>query len=629
VYTQDFPDVPPELFDFTASDLPTFLRTPSVDTEVKVLEYGSTVELVLQGTNLLAGTEHPMHFHGHSFYVVGWGFGNFDKDKDPLTYNLVDPPYQNTIAIPKNGWVTIRFKAQNPGVWFMHCHLERHVSWGMAMTFIVKDGKNPEEQITKNILTVNGEFPGPTLYVTKGESIIVDVYNRANYNITIHWHGVNQPRYPWSDGPEFITQCPIQPGAMFSQKVIFSEEEGTLWWHAHSDWSRATVHGAIVIQPKPGHTYPFPKPDREVPMILGEWWKQDVVKVFDDLVSTGADAAISDSYTINGQPGDLHPCSANETFKLNVEYGKTYLLRMINAAMQDLLFFAIAKHQLTVVGSDGSYVKPFKVDYITISPGQTMDVLVQANQPLDQYYMAAKAYSSAFNVRFDNTTTTAILQYKKGISTPHMPSLPSFNDTNSSVNIITQMRSLADEAHPINVPLNITTNLFYTVSVNSLPCPNATICKGPRGNNRFAASMNNISFQFLPKNNNVNILQAYYNNISGVFTENFPDVPPLLFNFTASNLSTFLRTPSVDTEVKVVEYGSTVELVLQGTNLLAGTEHPMHFHGHSFYVVGWGFGNYNKDKDPFTYNLVDPPYQNTVAVPKNGWVAIRFQAKNP
>ena len=85
---------------------------------------------------------------------------------------------------------------------------------------------------------------------------------------------MNQPRYPWSDGPEYVTQCPIQPGKKFSQKVIFSEEEGTLWWHAHSDWSRATVHGAIVIKPKPGKTYPFPKPHKEVPIILGMYEKK-------------------------------------------------------------------------------------------------------------------------------------------------------------------------------------------------------------------------------------------------------------------------------------------------------------------------------------------------------------------
>ncbi|KAL2324692.1 hypothetical protein Fmac_023750 [Flemingia macrophylla] len=494
---------------------------------------------------------------------------------------------------------------------------------------MVRDAPYTKLCSTKNILTVNGQFPGPTLYVNKGETIIVDVYNRANYNITIHWHGVNQPRYPWSDGPEYITQCPILPGGKFSQKVILSEEEGTLWWHAHSDWSRATVHGAIVVKPKPGTTYPFPRPHKEVPIILGEWWKKDVVEVYNELRRTGGDAAISDAYTINGQPGDRHPCSKNETFKLKVDYGKTYLLRIVNAAVQNVLFFAIAKHKLTVVGTDGSYVKPVTVDYITISPGQTMDVLLEANQALDRYYMAARAYSSAANVSFNENTTTAIVEYKgkhiPSSTTALLPLLPAFNDTNASVNLLSQLRSLADDEHPIDVPLDISTNLFFTTSVNTLPCANGSTCAGPNGN-RLSASMNNISFE-LPSNNN--ILRAYYNNISGVYGENFPDVPPLLFDFTADNIPSFLNTPSVATEVNVLEYNSTVEIVLQGTNLLAGTEHPIHLHGYSFYVVGWGFGNFDKDKDPLSYNLVDPPYQNTVAIPKNGWTAIRFRAKNP
>lgn len=119
-----------------------------------------------------------------------------------------------------------------------------------------------------------------------------------------------QPRNPWSDGPEYITQCPIQPGAKFSQTVIFSAEEGTLWWHAHSDWSRATVHGAIVIYPKEGSSYPFPKPDAEVPIILGEWSKEDDNDILDSLRRSGSGRPnVSDAYLINGQPGDLYPCS--------------------------------------------------------------------------------------------------------------------------------------------------------------------------------------------------------------------------------------------------------------------------------------------------------------------------------
>lgn len=502
----------------------------------------------------------------------------------------------------------------------VHCRaLRRH-------TFVVQNTPYTRLCSTKNILTVNGQFPGPTLYVTKGETIVVDVYNRADYNITIHWHGVNQPRNPWTDGPEFVTQCPIQPGRKFSQKIIFSTEEGTLWWHAHSDFSRATVHGAIIVYPKKGTSYPFPKPHAEIPVILGEWWKEDIAEVYNEFLSSGGDPAISDAHLINGQPGDLYPCSKRDTFKITVDYGKTYLLRLVNAVVEDILFFSIANHSITVVGTDGSYTKPLKRDYISISPGQTMDVLLEANQRLDHYYMAARVYSSAVGVAFDNTTTTAIIQYKGNYApspTPALPSLPWFNDTNASVNFTASLRSLANKEYPVDVPVSMTHKLIFTVSVNTFPCEQDS-CNGPNGN-RLSASMNNISY----RSPTIDILEAYYNNISGVYGSNFPDYPPLVYDFTAEYLPLELETPQNGTEVRVLDYNSTVEIVLQGTNLVAGTDHPMHIHGYSFYVVGWGFGNFDKDKDPSNYNLVDPPLQNTVIVPKNGWTTIRFKADNP
>ncbi|KAG6774401.1 hypothetical protein POTOM_021754 [Populus tomentosa] len=501
-----------------------------------------------------------------------------------------------------------------------------HTGWRIMSQEQVKEVPYTRLCSTKNIMTVNGQFPGPTLYVTKGETIIVDVINKSPHNITIHWHGVKQPKYPWSDGPEYITQCPIQPGGKFSQRVIFSEEEGTLWWHAHSDWTRATVYGAIVIYPKKGTEYPFPTPHADVPIILGEWWKKDIFEIFDQFRASGADPNVSDAYTINGQPGDLYNCSKSDTFKLSVDYGKTYLLRLINAALQDILFFSITDHQVTVVGTDASYTKPLKVDYIAISPGQTIDVLLEANQPLDHYYMAAKVYSSANGVPYDNTTTTAIVQYNGNYtpsSTPSLPYLPSFNDTIASVNFTGHLRSLTDNNHPIHVPLSISTPLFFTVSVNRFTCAN-TSCGVTQS--RLAASVNNISFQTPTR---MDILRAYYNQINGVYDDHFPDKPPLFFNFTADSIPLIYETPSKGTEVKVLEYNSTVEIVFQGTNVAAGTDHPMHIHGTSFYVVGWGFGNFDKDKDPLRYNLVDPPLQNTITVPKNGWSVIRFKATNP
>ncbi|KAA8537992.1 hypothetical protein F0562_027428 [Nyssa sinensis] len=481
---------------------------------------------------------------------------------------------------------------------------------------------------TKNILTVNGQFPGPTLYAHKGDTFYVDVYNKGNVNITIHWHGVKQPRNPWSDGSEYITQCPIQPGGKFSQKIVLSMEEGTLWWHAHSDWSRATVHGVIIVYPKHGTSYPYVKPHTEVPIILGEWWKSDIRAVESEFLRTGGNPDTSDALTINGQPGDLYPCSKPGTFKLVVEHGKTYLLRMANVGMTDLFFFGIAKHQITVVGTDGTYTKPLKSDYITISPGQTMDVLLQGNQPPDHYYMAAKAYVSTVGVPYDNTSTTAIVQYKGKYtpsSPPPLPHLPPYNDTNASATFTGSLRSLASIDHPSTVPLNMTTKLIFTVSVNTVPCANNNSCAGPNGT-RLAASVNNISF-YAPSN--IDIREAYYKHINGVYGDKFPNIPPLIFNFTADYLPLVLEIPQRGTEVKVLEYNSAVELVLQGTNFVEGADHPMHLHGYSFYVVGWGFGNFDKNKDPLRYNLVDPPMQNTIAVPKSGWVAIRFRASNP
>lgn len=155
---------------------------------------------------------------------------------------------------------------------------------------------------------------------------------------------------------------------------------------------------------------------------------------------------------------------------------------------------------------------------------------------------------------------------------------------------------------------------------------NSSSCQGPNGS-RVAASVNNISFVSPTMNN---ILQAYYYHVNGVFGAKFPDFPETPFDFTATDLPLYLQTPRSATEVKVLEYNSTVEIVFQGTNLVAGAaDHPMHLHGFSFYVVGSGIGNFDKDKDPLNYNLVDPPLQNTIAVPINGWTTIRFKADNP
>ncbi|XP_051122780.1 laccase-12-like [Andrographis paniculata] len=480
---------------------------------------------------------------------------------------------------------------------------------------------------THNAITVNGMYPGPTLEVENGDTLVINVVNRARYNVTIHWHGVRQMRTGWADGPEFVTQCPIRPGGSYTYRFTIQGQEGTLWWHAHSSWLRATVYGALVIRPRAGESYPFPKPKHEFPILLGEWWDANPIDVVRQATRTGAAPNVSDAYTINGQPGDLYNCSSQGTLTFPVTSGATTLLRVINAALNQQLFFKIANHKFTVVGADASYVKPFSTSVLMLGPGQTTDILVAADQNPARYYIAARAYASAQNAPFDNTTTTAILAYdnspKNSQSKPVMPTMPAFNDTATATAFTASFRS----PRRAPVPTKIDHSLFFTVGLGLINCPpkaRARNCQGPNGT-RFAASMNNVSF-VLPSN--FSLLQAHRQGIPGVFTSDFPANPPVRFDYTG-NVSRALWQPRRGTKVFRLKYGETVEVVLQGTSIFTAENHPIHLHGYDFYIVAEGFGNFNAARDAGKFNLVDPPLRNTASVPVGGWAVIRFVADNP
>lgn len=40
---------------------------------------------------------------------------------------------------------------------------------------------------SKTIVTVNGRFPGPTLYAREDDTVLVKVVNHVQYNLSIHW----------------------------------------------------------------------------------------------------------------------------------------------------------------------------------------------------------------------------------------------------------------------------------------------------------------------------------------------------------------------------------------------------------------------------------------------------------
>uniref|UniRef100_A0A8W8NX73 Uncharacterized protein n=1 Tax=Magallana gigas TaxID=29159 RepID=A0A8W8NX73_MAGGI len=132
------------------------------------LKSGSEIIMVLSNIGTGAVITHPIHMHGHTFEVLKMGFPsvnetgflipNNDIQCSPTlannksqcnnatwrnatwndyrsipNINVEDPVRKDTIVVPYGGYSIIRIWATNPGVWFMHCHIDQHMIEGMAL----------------------------------------------------------------------------------------------------------------------------------------------------------------------------------------------------------------------------------------------------------------------------------------------------------------------------------------------------------------------------------------------------------------------------------------------------------------------------------------------------------------
>ena len=126
-----------------------------------------TIQMVFMNVGRGRGWAHPIHMHGHSFYVIKMGYGQYDSVTGAIGNDSIDidcrgdpvlnfcnnatwanktwlhgnipgielarPPRKDTIIVPSGGYVVVRIRADNPGLWNMHCHIELHNLDGMQM----------------------------------------------------------------------------------------------------------------------------------------------------------------------------------------------------------------------------------------------------------------------------------------------------------------------------------------------------------------------------------------------------------------------------------------------------------------------------------------------------------------
>ncbi|VBB84489.1 Putative laccase precursor [Podospora comata] len=115
-----------------------------------------------EGGRIFFPAAHPMHLHGHDFALLrqskkNWyddleigheGEGRwFTPDKlncrnDKLKCD--NPPRRDVVLLPATGYVIIAFKADNPGIWILHCHIAFHASSGLAIQIIENKERIPE-----------------------------------------------------------------------------------------------------------------------------------------------------------------------------------------------------------------------------------------------------------------------------------------------------------------------------------------------------------------------------------------------------------------------------------------------------------------------------------------------------
>lgn len=93
--------------------------------------------------------QHPMHKHGGKMFLIGSGTGPFPyatvaeaMQAQPASFNFATPPRRDTFAtaatVNQSAWLAVRYYSNDPGAWFLHCHISSHFDGGMSVA--IQDG---------------------------------------------------------------------------------------------------------------------------------------------------------------------------------------------------------------------------------------------------------------------------------------------------------------------------------------------------------------------------------------------------------------------------------------------------------------------------------------------------------
>ncbi|KAI0552292.1 Cupredoxin [Xylaria curta] len=469
---------------------------------------------------------------------------------------------------------------------------------------------------------VNNSTPAPELRIPENKVIWIRVHNDMNdANVTMHWHGLTQYAYPFSDGTPLASQWPIPPHHFFDYELKTANgTAGTYFYHAHVGFQALTATGPLIVESADPPPYKY---DDERVVFLQELFNKSDTEVEKGLEATPLIwTGEPQSWLINGKGissyGIVDPSTAALSI-INVEPQKTYRFRFVAGTALSYASFGFENHtNLQVIEADGHYTKQYPVDFLQMGTGQRFSTLLatktcaqlQALGKLD-YYMQLESRD-----RSSVVTNYAIIRYDGSKCSPAINSSKAHVPTNAN-----------PPTKPITLPPTVNGYLDYKLQPlepNDFP----TAAEVTR---RIVINVQQVVDRFyLWEDNGV----AWTEDGSDPLNHTTPYKPYLVALY--QNQSAYLpdyaaavANGGLDPKTKTypAKLGEVLEIVLQNVGSItydgspAGAldTHPWHMHGKHYYDAGAGEGKY----DP---SVAEAKLKGTTPVQRDTTMLFRYNA---
>ncbi|RDW82847.1 hypothetical protein BP6252_03959 [Coleophoma cylindrospora] len=438
----------------------------------------------------------------------------------------------------------------------------------------------------RQILAFNGTVPGPTIEADWGDNVIIHVTNEiADNGTAVHWHGIRQQNSNEYDGVPGVTQCPIAPGESMTYKFR-ATQYGTTWYHSHfSIQVTDGLAGPIIINGPATADY-----DEHLgALFLTDWDHETAFDLWKNAERHGGFPLISNGL-INGT--NTYDCSGSsdaaclgtgKRFEMTFVQGKKYRIGLVGTQADGYMRVALDNHTFTVIANDLVPVVPYVTDSILVGGGQRYDIIVEANQTLNNYWLRAvvQGCNIIFNSNADNIL--GIVRYE----------------------------GFADNTSDPTTTIGDIPNTCYDEGLASLvPHLNKTVGSAESEEVLDISWYYNILGGFIYHwTINSQNLQIDWANPTLVLIEEGVSIFPTDYNI-----------------YEITPVNEWVYFIIQDVSLL-DAYHPIHLHGHDFYVLAEGPGSFVEGVTPI--NLNNPPRRDTAILHGNGHLVIAFYTDNP